>query len=290
MTIADFAPKPDCWLADQGRSRIGSHRMRNRSGGPLMRRWVFPGLVLVLTVTLPATAAAQETARLDLRGHAQTLHLYGPRGGMPAVVSSGDGGWVHLGPQVAEMLAARGYFVVGFDSKAYLSSFTDGDRTLTAADVPGDFRALADYAGRGGNHMKPVLVGVSEGAALSVLAATEARTRDTIAGVIALGLSDLNELGWRWRDAAIYITHGVPNEPTFSVLQIVERMNPSPLAIIQSTHDEFVPPAVARAIFERAREPKRQWAINARDHRFSDALPAFTTGLTEALSWITTQQ
>jgi type IV secretory pathway VirJ component len=42
------------------------------------------------------------------------------------VISSGDGGWLHLGPHVAEVLAASGYFVVGFDVKAYLSGFTSG--------------------------------------------------------------------------------------------------------------------------------------------------------------------
>ena len=46
--------------------------------------------------------------------------------GAPVIVSSGDGGWIHLGPHVAEILAARGYFVVGFDVKAYLESFTAG--------------------------------------------------------------------------------------------------------------------------------------------------------------------
>jgi type IV secretory pathway VirJ component len=28
-------------------------------------------------------------------------------------VSSGDGGWIHLAPHVAEVLAAKGFFVVG---------------------------------------------------------------------------------------------------------------------------------------------------------------------------------
>ena len=47
-----------------------------------------------------------------LRGHAQTVRLYGTRGGTPVVVSSGDGGWMHLGPRVADVLAAKGYFVL----------------------------------------------------------------------------------------------------------------------------------------------------------------------------------
>ena len=73
------------------------------------------------------------------------------------------------------------------------------------------------------------MIGVSEGAGLSVLAASDPRMKTEIAGVIGLGLSDINELGWHWEDAVIYLTHGVPHEPTFSVAAIVDRMAPVPL-------------------------------------------------------------
>lgn len=39
------------------------------------------------------------------------------------------------------------------------------------------------------------LIGVSEGAGLSVLAATDPETKALVSGVIGLGLPDLNELG-----------------------------------------------------------------------------------------------
>ena len=84
-------------------------------------------LALLCAVT---PGAAQSTDTLSLRGRAQVLRIYGPRGGQPIIVSSGDGGWIHLGPHVAEVLAARGYFVVGFDVKAYLASFTSDHTTL----------------------------------------------------------------------------------------------------------------------------------------------------------------
>ena len=48
-----------------------------------------------------------------VRGQSQTLRLYGVKTGTPVVVSSGDGGFVHLAPVVAEFLASKGYFVVG---------------------------------------------------------------------------------------------------------------------------------------------------------------------------------
>ena len=230
-------------------------------------------------------ARAQTRDALSIRGHAQSLHLYGSRGGAPVVVSGGDGGWIHLGPHVAEVLAARGFFVVGLDVKAYLASFTSGKVTLRPEDEPGDYKTIADFAARGSTQ-KPILIGVSEGAGLSVLAATDPRTREAIAGVVALGLPNINELGWRWKDALIYVTHGVPNEPTFSTAAIVDRVSPTPLAAIHSTEDEFVPLAEVRTILDAAREPKKLWVVKASDHRFSDNLSEFDRRLLEAIAWV----
>jgi dienelactone hydrolase len=250
------------------------------------RRTGVVALALVAAGAMPAQAqGTQSTETVTVRGHALTVHTYGVRGGQPIVVTSGDGGWMHLGPYVAETLARRGSFVVGIDARAYLSSFTSGSTTLQVADEPGDYRVFAAFAGRG-SASKPILVGVSEGAGLSLLAATDPRTREAIAGVIGLGLPDLNELGWRWRDALIYLTHGTPNEPLFSTARLASQVAPLPLVAIHATHDEFVPIADVRRILAAAREPKRLWIIEAADHRFSDALPELDRRLAEALTWI----
>jgi alpha-beta hydrolase superfamily lysophospholipase len=222
---------------------------------------------------------------ISIRGHDQVLHLYGTRAGTPVIVSSGDGGWIHLGPHVAEVLSANGFFVVGFDAKAYLESFTNGAATVRAEDEPGDYRVVIDFAARETGR-KPLLIGVSEGAGLSVLAATDPRNREAVAGVIGLGLSDLTELGWRWKDMIIYLSHGTPHEPTFSVKAVVERMAPVPLAAIHSTRDEYAPLAEVQQVLARAGQPKRLWIVNAANHRFSDNLVEFDRVLLEAITWI----
>lgn len=149
---------------------------------------------------------AKASATISIRGHEQSLRLYGLSGGDPVIVSSGDGGWVHLAPHLAELLGDMGYFVVGFDVKAYLSSFTSGSTTLRAEDEPGDYRVLVEFASRR-TGKRPILIGVSEGAGLSVLAASDSETKSAIRGLVALGLPDRNELGWRWKDWIIYLTH-----------------------------------------------------------------------------------
>lgn len=242
-------------------------------------------LLLVLALLIPAAAVAQPTERLVLRGRAQTLRLYGPRDGYPAIVSSGDGGWLHLAPRVAAMLAARGFFVVGFDSKAYLESFTTGATALTVSEVPADYRTLVRLAAGRSSH-KPLLIGVSEGAALSVLAATDPEVKALVTGVIGLGLGDVNELAWRWKDSLIYLTHGVPDEPRFSTIALAGRVAPTPLALINATHDEYVPAGEVDRIMAAAREPKRLWMIEAADHRFSDRQSELALRLAEAIDWV----
>jgi fermentation-respiration switch protein FrsA (DUF1100 family) len=240
--------------------------------------------ILALLLAFAGVAHAETIDTIVMRGHRQTLHVCGTRGaGDPIIVSSGDGGWVHLAPTVATMLAERGYFVVGFDTKAYLESFTTTTGTLCAEDEPADYRVLADYAQRGST-AKPILIGVSEGAGLSVLAATDPGTKQAIAGVIGLGLPDVNELGWRWRDAVIYITHGAPNEP--STESLVDRLSPLPLGAIHSTSDEFVSLMEVQRVLEHAGDPKRLWIVKAANHRFSDNLPELSARLFDAIGWV----
>jgi len=249
-----------------------------------------PAALILALIVFGAPPVVATNDVMALRGHAQVLHLAGTRGaGAPVIVSSGDGGWMHLGPHVADVLASHGYFVVGFNVKEYLKSFTTGTTTLQPADVAGDYRELAKFAAQGSS-VRPVLIGVSEGAGLSVLAAADDPTKPLVGGVIAIGLPDLNELGWRWKDSWIYVTHGIPNEPTFSSAALAARVTPVPLAAIQSTKDEFVPLQEIQQTMSRASEPKKLWLIQAADHRFSDNLPELDRRLLEAMAWVTRSQ
>jgi alpha-beta hydrolase superfamily lysophospholipase len=241
--------------------------------------------VLLLAGRATPHASSQTGHQLMIRGHIQQLQLYGPDDGPPVIVASGDGGWIHLGPHVAELLARRGFFVVGFDVKAYLAGFTSDASTLRPADEPGDFKALAAFAAAATGR-KPILIGVSEGAGLAVLAAADPQTKAAFGGVVGLGLPDHNELGWRWKDSLIYLTHRPPNEPGFSSAALVAAVAPLPFALLQSTHDEFVPLAETQRIVARASEPKRLWVIDAVNHRFSSNLPEFDDRLMEAIAWV----
>jgi pimeloyl-ACP methyl ester carboxylesterase len=247
-------------------------------------------VVALLCLLVAAAGGLQTRQTLTIRGHDQTLRLYGDAAtGDPVVVTSGDGGWIHLAPHVAEFLSAHRYFVVGFDARAYLSSFTTATSTVRPADEPADYLLITRLASRASGK-KPILIGVSEGAGLSVLAATDPRTKDEVGGVVGIGLPDFSELGWRWKDMLIYLTHRAPNEPGFSAAAVVGRMAPLPLAAIHSSHDEFVPAGEVQRVLANAKEPKRLWIVEATNHRFSGGLEQFDRALLDALEWIRAQR
>jgi fermentation-respiration switch protein FrsA (DUF1100 family) len=241
------------------------------------------GLGLVLAQPV---AAAPVTQTVMLRGHSQPVLLYGRPTGKVAIVSSGDGGWLHLAPEVAQWLSDHGWFVIGVDVKRYLSNFTDRTRPLTPQDVPGDYELFSRLAGGA----KPLLIGVSEGAGLSVLAASDPAVKKRFQGVIGLGLGDANELAWRWSDSIIYITKSVPREPVFYASDYISKIAPIPIALLRSTNDEFVPEEQADRLASLAAEPKRVWTIPANDHRFSNNLPGLHRCLADALDWMTAIQ
>ena len=233
-------------------------------------------------MTIGAAVAVATT--VILHGHPQRLHLYGPATGRPVIVASGDGGWIHLAPHLAEQLAARGWRVTGFDAKAYLSGRTSGGSALDVKDVQRDFGMLIELATE--SAARPILVGVSEGGGLSVLAAADPKIRDRISGVATFGLGDANELAWRWRDSIIYLTKGIPREPLFHASDFVPYISPAPLALVWSTRDEFVPPRDQDRLAALARTPKRVWKVPASDHRFSDNAAELDSTLVEAIAWI----
>jgi pimeloyl-ACP methyl ester carboxylesterase len=234
-------------------------------------------------------APRDSTSTVTIRGTSQTLHHYGSPGGAPVVVTSGDGGWIHLGPDVARYLASQGYSVAGVDAKAYLSSFTEGSRTLAPGDVPGDYRVFVDAA-RQDQNVKVPLVGVSEGAGLSVLAASDPALQPLLAGVVGLGLPEVNELGWRWRDQIIYFTKGTPKEPAFKASEFVPRLGSLRLVAIHSTHDEFVPLDEVKRAVEPLSAARKLWLIEATDHRFSGNTDEMHRRLLEALEWFKTPE
>jgi fermentation-respiration switch protein FrsA (DUF1100 family) len=206
--------------------------------------------------------------------------------GDPILFAPGDGGWRGVALDFAKTMASWGRDVYGLDTKQYLTEFT-GETTLGEADIVGDIRRVAEAVSPA--RRRVTLVGWSEGAGLMVLAAT-APDKSRYAGLVTMGLADLNVMAWRWRDNLTRVTKTLPNEPTFSSLRYIGNVAPLPIGMLQSTADEYVTEAEARKLFNSAREPKKFATVQANNHRFDGGLTEFYRQLRAMLEWIGAQR
>jgi alpha-beta hydrolase superfamily lysophospholipase len=248
------------------------------------------GLVLALLfVALPASAKGTEGLDVHVRGKTLSLAIYrpaaAPRGTI--IMGSGDVGWVGLAVSMAQQLNADGYLVVGLNVRQYLSTFAEGKSHLSETDVPRDYGIIADLLRRQNLLPGPVILsGVSEGAALSALAASDRSNHGWVDGVIAMGLPEVAELAWHWSDVPAWIFKKDANEPSFHAHEIIASVSPVPLALIQSTKDEYVPEADYRRLFDTARDPKKLFLIEASNHRFTDKPRELRAAYASALDWV----
>jgi fermentation-respiration switch protein FrsA (DUF1100 family) len=246
-------------------------------------------LALLFVVSSIGATAAAETLDVPVRGKTVSLTIYRPasppRGTI--LMGSGDVGWVGLAVSMAQQLNADGYLVAGLNVRQYLSTFAVGKSHLTREDVPRDFGTIADYLRQQHLLAAPVILsGVSEGAALSTLAASDPLNHRWVDGVIAMGLPEVAELAWHWSDVSAWIFKKDANEPSFYAHEIIASVAPVPLALIQSTKDEYVPEADYRRLFDTARDPKKLFLIDASNHRFTDKPRELRAAYASALEWV----
>ena len=203
------------------------------------------------------------------------------------VMSSGDAGWRGLAKDLGETLADRGYDVIGVDSKAYLTAGTKRAGRLTPDDVQEDYLQLVRITRHWFPDRPVVLAGVSEGAGLSILAAADRRVAARLAGVLGLGTPDTVTLGWHFWNWTVWLTHKEPDEPSVATSPYLAALAPTPVLLVHSTHDEYVPVEMARALFAHAREPRRLTVLEAQNHAFSDARGPLLASVLEGLRWFT---
>ncbi len=259
----------------------------------MKRQYIYLVLTLALGARAPGLglAASYTTANISIRGRAQSLAVYDPAAGSPRrpfqiIVTSGDLGWIGLSVDVAEHARSLGFRTIGFNARAYLSSFSSRSEHLDERDIPGDYQALIAWARSDPAYPKDVvLVGVSEGAGLSVLGLGQSREVKGCRGVIALGMPVTTSLGWHWTDFPMWITKKDPREPQAETRQFLPDLN-VPLVMIHSSKDEWDSIDRARDLYGLYRGPKRFIAVDAANHRFSDKIPEVMDHLSQSLQWL----
>jgi hypothetical protein len=225
------------------------------------------------------------TRSVTLNGFPVTLHLTSAAVSdqqRPLLVyATGDGGWRGKDLDVYRHLVAWGYATAGFSAPQYVKHLAGDAETTTPARLARDYAALIDYSKQAlmlpaSTHV--ILVGVSRGAGLSVVAAGQRALQPSLDGVLVMGLTKEEE-HVRWFRRRPYAE--------LQIYDYLPRLGSLPLAVIQSTHDNYLPADAARTLFGGDTDRRKFHAIEARNHSFSGARARLYDTLRASLVWMT---
>jgi dienelactone hydrolase len=243
----------------------------------------------------PSVSGRRSTTTVLLHGKTLDLHLSRPVS--PAaprllvVYASGDGGWFGAAVDMFDQIARAGYYAVGFSSRAFLRIERPRGPLVSAAQLAAEYEQVTAEARRALRleaNSDVVLSGWSRGAAFAVLVGAESPIKDHLRGVIAIGLAQGENL--RVNSAGDDTDEGqaapVAARWPFDTYKWIGRLSLVRCAVIQSTHDNYLPSARAQRLFGANSPLRRFYAVEASNHRFSGGKPAFDAALLDALDWI----
>lgn len=248
-----------------------------------------PGCALRARAAVAPVTRPIADQRIVLNDHPLRLHFSrGTRGpGRPLLVyATGDGGWHRKDLAAYRHLISFGYPTVGFDAHDYVTHLGARDSTTPgrlAIDYERIIQAARDTMQLPADY-PVVLVGVSRGAGLSVVAAGQRGLRPSISGVLAVALTKEEEYVKRRR------LRGRGRPPTVpemvEVYDYLPRLADVPIAVVQSTRDNYLPAAAARALFGPDNPHRWFQSIPARNHSFGGARSELYDAMSRSLNWI----
>ena len=229
---------------------------------------------------------------MTLHGKALELHLARPtplrHPDVLVIYASGDGGWFGAATDMWRQVARDGYAVAGFSARAFLRIERPAGSPLSPAQLAHEYDTMSDTAIRTlglAPDVPLLLTGWSRGAAFAILAASEASLAPRVRGVIAFGLANGENLLVDEDDddddgAAASGSQTFPFQTYGAIAQLPVRC-----AVIQSTHDNYLPAADAKRLFGSDSAARRFYAVEAKNHRFSGGKAEFAEALRDALGW-----
>ncbi|HEY2774171.1 MAG TPA: AcvB/VirJ family lysyl-phosphatidylglycerol hydrolase [Candidatus Binatia bacterium] len=222
-----------------------------------------------------------------IHGSRLTLHLTpGTRGDGPLIVyATGDGGFRDHDKRIFLRLAKWGYPIAGIGAPQYVDGLAEGEVAPSPADIADDFATIVSKAETvlGLPRTTPVVfVGVSRGAGLAVAAGYASHLHGHLLGILAVALTHEEENAVAPPlDAAA----DAPPEP-LDVYAALSSLGATRVAVIQSTHDEYVPADQARELFGPDTESRRLRAIEAANHSFDGATSELDREMKRSFQWI----
>lgn len=205
------------------------------------------------------------------------------------VFCTGDAGWLGVSGIVFERLAAMGYYAAGYNAREMLKPVREsGERVgmgRTAALLDDLFLRARRSLGLA-DATPIIVVGMSRGASGAILATLLPRLRPQLAGAIAIALT---------RESDYLKAPDPADRPPEIRLDEHERIllypaialaGDTPVAVIQSTGDRYVPAGEARRLLGPDTAARRLYEVEATNHGFSGGRDMLLRDLEDALHWI----
>ncbi len=175
--------------------------------------------------------------------------LPAPSGRPTVLYFHGNGG--NIGDRIgrAKRIARRGWGLMMLEYRGYGGNPGTPSEAGLATDALG---ALDELAALGVPSGRVVLYGESLGTGVAVRLATARPVAAVVLDAPYTSVADVAQLQYWFLPARLLVTN------PFDILSRISRVN-APLLVMQGDHDMVVPPAMGRAVFEAAREPKEIW-------------------------------
>ena len=250
--------------------------------------------------TVAPVPARESLTTVLLHGKPLELHVAAPPSPLNdrvmVLYASGDGGWRGAAVDMFHHIATAGYGTIGFSSRAFLKVERPRGVPMTTAQLVAEYEQILNR-GRSVLGLAPssraLVTGWSRGAALAVLAASEPDAQSDYLGVIAIGLSDSENLTIDGPDDESDDGSPAPAPETrrgaFDTYARIAHLAPLPCAVIQASRDNYLPADRARRLFGQDTPMRRFYTIEARNHRFSGGKAGFNAALLDAIHWIVSQ-
>jgi len=224
---------------------------------------------------------------VPLHGHDLKVHL-APSAvhTSPLIVyATGDTGWRDTDKALFHTLATWGYPVAGVSAPEYVDHLGDEENMPGPEDVATDFAEIVTTAETAlglASSTPVVLVGISRGAGLAVAVGSASLLGGRLLGIVAIALTREEE-NVSVQSAETTLEAELAPLETYGILP---SLGETRVAVIQSTNDEYVPAAEARALFGPDTTSRRLRAIDSENHSFDGARVALDKEMKKSFEWI----
>jgi dienelactone hydrolase len=204
------------------------------------------------------------------------------------VFVTGDDGWSGTSAAVFAKLAEEGYMIAGISAPEVLEPIVrSGERVRTDRAAQG----LKELYAQMKRHLNLpdatpiIIVGFSRGASVVAFTAVHPELQGGIAGAVAIALTreaDYLHVPEARRGPDIQ----VDSQGRLQLYPALRLLGATRLAVIQSTHDDYVPSSESRQLLGSDTPNLRLYEVEAKDHGFSNALAQLLQDLDSALRWV----